>query len=90
VNQKPKSVKDWFSFENRCLVCGAKNWVNDGLKTLHLQAHVEDGTLVKEDGAYRQVKPHPVGFPGILLPEWMNYPKCSTKPVRLVLDFSNL
>lgn len=53
----------WFSFENRCLICGDKMATDDRHRGLwnHLQMHHREGVL-NED--MEQIKPHPTGFPG--------------------------
>jgi|GEM_PF-5140458 hypothetical protein len=71
---KAKPLKDWFTFEYRCLVCGRKIGIDAFHTTLrnHLWNHCEDGVMEKIDHEmYRQVKADPVGFPGILLPKEM-------------------
>jgi hypothetical protein len=67
-----KTVDSWFTFENRCLLCGEK-FGEDALKgsTIHLQRHVREGYLNDE---LEQIKPHPVGFPG---PPLGQQPSCS-------------
>ncbi len=72
-----KPLKDWFTFENRCLVCGRRYHpgADDGHKMEHLGTHVQDGVLVKQGSFYEQVKADPVGFPGILLPKELEWSK---------------
>jgi hypothetical protein len=60
-----KTAKDWFTFENRCMVCGVKFSRGEGFvlgqKDRHLQDHCEEGVLRKWGKFYEQVKAHPVG-----------------------------
>jgi hypothetical protein len=76
-----KPVQEWFTFEGRCMVCGTKigrpNQDDNGLcgaHYLHLDVHCRDGHMEKTGAKlYEQVKAHPVGFPGILLPKEMEW-----------------
>jgi hypothetical protein len=62
-----KKLSDWFTFENRCMVCGAKFGATEHRENLrpHLDRHCEEGVMKKWGKFYEQVKAHPVGFPGI-------------------------
>lgn len=70
-----KKVSEWFTFENRCMVCGVKFARHDHIEHLrpHLDRHCEEGVLKKWGKFYEQVKAHPVGFPGILLPRELQW-----------------
>ena len=65
-----KLIQGWFTFENRCMLCGKKFGKETHPEFLrpHLDLHCEEGVLKKWGRFYEQVKAHPVGFPGILLP----------------------
>lgn len=70
-----KPVKDWFTFENRCMVCGVK-LTSDGTAAgcvHHLDIHCKEGVMKNWGRYYEQVKAHPVGFPGILLPRELQW-----------------
>jgi|GEM_PF-4410704 hypothetical protein len=60
-----RTIESWFSFENRCLLCGDKtSSVEIGLggrNSQHLKTHVLEGYLSDD---LEQIKPHPIGFPG--------------------------
>jgi hypothetical protein len=56
-----RTFDSWFSFENRCLLCGDKFGGSEGARTLHALRHQREGYLNYE---LEQIKPHPVGFPG--------------------------
>lgn len=73
-----KPLHGWFTFENRCMVCGVKFAMERGRPAghflhPHLQEHCDDGVLKKWGRFYEQIKAHPVGFPGILLPREMEW-----------------
>ena len=72
-----KRTREWFTFENRCMVCGEKfpGRVTAAGSVHHLEVHCEEGILKKWGKFYEQVKAHPVGFPGILLPVEMQWTK---------------
>ena len=72
-----KPLKDWFTFEARCLLCGTKCHpdIQDRHRQEHLETHVQEGVLVRHGDFYEQVKAHPVGFPGILLPKELEWSK---------------
>jgi hypothetical protein len=88
ANSRFKPLKDWFTFENRCLVCGRKffggSMEHNALLSYHLLAHCDEGVMRRfrrrkptchRIDLYEQVKAHPVGFPGILLPKEMEWSK---------------
>ena len=58
-----RTVDSWFTFENRCLLCGIKFGADErrGGCTTHLDRHIREGYLNDE---LEQIKPHPIGFPG--------------------------
>lgn len=67
-----KSTHEWFTFENRCLICGRKfegmNYESNqgpliGGQTLHLFVHAREGILMRMEHGWVQLKKHPVGFP---------------------------
>lgn len=70
-----RTVDSWFSFENRCLLCGEKfHSPTDGRGLMnHLKMHLREGYLNDE---LEQIKPHPVGFPG---PPLGQQPPCSSR-----------
>jgi hypothetical protein len=71
MSDEGKLLKEWFSFEGRCLVCGFKVpfRVGDPFGD-HMGKHREEGIIERTRAPasrfylYRQVKPHPLGFPG--------------------------
>lgn len=67
-----KPFREWFTYEGRCLVCGRKLDLRGADLRGHLNRHCEEGVLVErgEGGEqFEQIKAHPLGFPGILLPK---------------------
>lgn len=56
-----RTVDSWFTFENRCLLCGLKISGNKGNESLHLISHIKEGYLNEE---FELINSHPVGFPG--------------------------
>lgn len=76
-------IQGMFNFEGRCLVCGTKVMppMRDGSPfSAHIEQHRQDGyveRLGEGRGSYRyrQVRAHPAGFPGILLPKELEWTK---------------
>ena len=71
-----KRAQEWFTFENRCMVCGMKfpALAATGYGAAHhLGTHCEEGVMKKWGRFYEQIKAHPVGFPGILLPKELQW-----------------
>lgn len=68
-----RTPDSWFTFENRCLLCGQKfNPDTEGRgKWGHVDLHRREGYL---DDNWEQIKPHPIGFPG---PPIGQQPVCS-------------
>ena len=69
-----RTVDSWFTFENRCFLCGEKLQKPADPRGLnnHLQSHVREGYL---DDGLEQIKDHPIGFPG---PPLGQQPSCSS------------
>lgn len=76
-----KPLEGWFTFENRCLVCGAKVGGPFNNRWDHINAHIKEGCMVARQRGeqkifdYQQVRAHPAGFPGILLPKELEWSK---------------
>lgn len=80
THEGSRPLQGWFNFEGRCMVCGLKVLPRVGSPFWeHIEEHRKDGYIERSRGAgerfylYRQVKAHPAGFPGILLPQWMQW-----------------
>ena len=67
-----RTVDSWFSFENRCLLCGEMIGGLVGNRTQHIQRHTREGYLGDQ---LDQIKTHPFGFPGPPLGQQPSPPK---------------
>lgn len=64
------TLPQWFTYEGRCLLCGQKLTIYTGANFVrHLDAHVREGYLQRNDYEWVKIKEHPVGFPGPALGE---------------------